>query len=31
MGTNKVALNASHHVDIVLVIVNASFGFDIAN
>ena len=31
MGTNKVALNAGHHVDIVLVIVNASFGSDIMN
>ena len=31
MGTNKVALNAGHHVDIVLVIVNASFSSDIVN
>jgi len=31
MGTNKVALNAGHHVDIVLVIVNASFSSDIVD
>jgi hypothetical protein len=31
MGTNKVALNAGHHVDIMLVNVNASFSSDIVN